>query len=80
MRVVAGLLVTMALAVVAWAEEPPATTITPTSLPTPTTRVPRPAPGRSLQGMPTGLPGFGVPGEQPSQRPATEKPAGNAVP
>jgi hypothetical protein len=30
--------------------------------------------------MPTGLPGFGVPGEQPSQRPASEKPAGNAAP
>jgi hypothetical protein len=77
MRAAAALVVTLLLPAIAWAvDPPPAPTVTPTSMPTPTTRVPRP-PAR-LQGMPTGLPGFGVPGEPPTERPATEKPLGNA--
>jgi hypothetical protein len=74
MRLLVAIATILALSVVARAEEPTAPTLTPPSVPTPTTLAPR----RALREMPTGLPGFGVPGEPPSKRPATEKPLGDA--
>jgi hypothetical protein len=72
MRWFGGASIVLLFALPSFAEEP--ATSTPTMAPTSTTIAGRPYVPRGVEGMPMGVPGFGMPGPKPKDAPAENEP------